>query len=214
MQKRSLLLTALLVIFSAFQVLAQELDLYIEQPEFKVLYRGYPNKIYVKKQGTNYLGDVRLELSGVNCEIVEGDKSGEYIVKPGSGRKATITVYKKEGDVTLRMIVSEFMVSNFPEPTLYWGGAKSGVTGSPKSLTIRAKYLPEIPLHVTFEITAWTLTCNGKSITGTGEDLSDAAQLLEEIKTPTTVAITATVVGIDGISRSVGGAWPSIPYPE
>ncbi|PWL28865.1 MAG: hypothetical protein DCO96_08600 [Fluviicola sp. XM-24bin1] len=177
----------------------------IELTELNVLYRGYPNK--VEASGSGY---ETVSLSGSNVSISKSGKG--YIVKPGGGRSATLSVTGRNADGASKVLKKgTYRVSNLPDPVLYWGGSKSGVKGSRSSRALLAKYTPEIPLKASFKVTKWKATApglKGPPPQGLGGSLGAASGLITNIPQGTALSITATVVGPDGISRQIGGSWP------
>ena len=176
----------------------------IELPELNVLYRGYPNKVIPTASGypETVLGVTNASKS----------KSGEfYIVKPGKGSKAYLTVSGRTADgktVSLKKV--EYRVTNLPDPTLYWGSAKSGKKAAKSSRLLMAKYPPEIPLKASFKIVKWTCFApglKGAPPTGSSGSLSSAGPLINAVKAGTGLSFNATVRGPDGIARQIGGSW-------
>ncbi|MCR9172876.1 MAG: hypothetical protein NXI10_10305 [bacterium] len=179
----------------------------LEQPELMVLYRGYPNRVFVNISEDADVSVNDIEVQCANCAISKVNKPGGYIVKPGAGKIAYITLYQKEGESLTEIYKAEYRVSNLPDPILYWGGSKSGTKAAPSSRVLLAKYTPEIPLKANFIVTKWTMTANGESISGEGSSLAPAGTIISKAEPGSLVAITAIVVGPDGIARQVGGAW-------
>ncbi|XOV68252.1 MAG: GldM family protein [Fluviicola sp.] len=179
----------------------------LEQPELMVLYRGYNNKILVNVPEGSERSVNDIELQGINYSAVKANKPGGFIVKPGKGTTTTLTLHTMDGDTLKEIYRAEYVVRNLPDPILFWGASKSGVKGSRSSRILLAKYTPEIPLEANFKVTSWTLTANGEQASGTGGNLSQAGPIIKKAEPGSQVAITAVVVGPDGIARSVGGAW-------
>ena len=176
----------------------------IELPELNVLYRGYPNKVDPTASG--YPTTI---LSASNASV---SKSGAiYIVKPGKGSKAYLTVSGKSADgKTVQLKKVEYRVTNLPDPTLYWGSAKSGAKAAKSSRLLMAKYPPEIPLKASFSIVKWTCFApglKGAPPTGAGGNLGSAGPLINAVKPGTGLSFNATVRGPDGIARQIGGSW-------
>ncbi|MCR9172191.1 MAG: hypothetical protein NXI10_06850 [bacterium] len=178
----------------------------IELTELNVLYRGYPNKVMASGSGYE-----TYSLSGSNVSISGNPNSG-YIVKPGGGKSATLSITGKNADGSSSVLKKgNYRVSNLPDPVLYWGGSKSGVKGSRSSRALLAKYTPEIPLEASFKVTKWTASApglKGAPPSGLGGSLAPAGALITAAPPGTALSITATVVGPDGIARQIGGSWP------
>jgi len=174
----------------------------IELTDLNILYRGYPNKVEVSGSGYE---TITLSGSGVS-------KSGKgYIVKPGKGKSAVLTVTGRNKDGSSKVLKSgKFRVSNLPDPTLYWGAAKSGKKGSKSSRLLQAKYSPEIPLKANFKVIKWTCYApglKGAPPSGAGSNLGSAGPLINAVKPGTGISFNATVRGPDGIARQIGGSW-------
>lgn len=178
----------------------------IELTELNVLYRGYPNKVMASGSGYE-----TYALSGSNVSISGNPNSG-YIVKPGGGNSATMSITGKNSDGTSSVLKkATYRVSSMPDPVLYWGGSKSGVKGSRSSRALIAKYGPEIPLEAKFSVTKWTASApglKGAPPQGMGGSLAPAGALIQAAPPGTSLSVTATVVGPDGIARQIGGSWP------
>lgn len=176
----------------------------IELVELNVLYRGYPNK--VEASGSGYQ---TTSLSGSNVSISKSGKG--YIVKPGKGRSATLSVTGKNADGASKVLKKgDYRVSNLPDPTLYWGSAKSGAKGSKGSRLLQAKYPPEIPLKANFTVVRWTCYApglKGAPPSGAGGNIAGAGPLINALKPGSGISFTCTVRGPDGIGRQVGGGW-------
>lgn len=176
----------------------------IELPELNVLYRGYANKVDPTASGYPF-----TVLTGSNCSV---SKSGDiYIAKPGSGKKAYLTVSGKTADgKTVQLKKVEYRVSNLPDPELYWGAAKNGTRGSKAETKLFAKYPPEIPLNAQFKIVDWECQVPGAAGApprGTGSNISAASGLLRAAKSGSQVSFICTVVGPDGVRRKKAGAF-------
>lgn len=177
----------------------------IELPELNVLYRGYDNKVDPTASGYD-----QTILSGTNATI---SKSGNlYIVKPGAGKEAQLTVSGKSSvlNKTVQLKTVKYRVSNLPDPELYWGAAKSGTKGSKAETKLFAKYPPEIPLNAQFRIVNWECQvpgAQGRPPSGTGSDISSASGLLRAAKPDMQVSFICTVVGPDGIQRKKAGSF-------
>lgn len=177
----------------------------IELPELNVLYRGYDNKVDPTASGYD-----QTILSGTNATI---SKSGTmYIVKPGAGKEAQLTVSGKSSatNKTVQLKTVKYRVSNLPDPELYWGAAKSGTKGSKAETKLFAKYPPEIPLNAQFRIINWECQvpgAAGRPPSGTGSDIGAASALLRAAKPDMQVSFICTVVGPDGIQRKKAGSF-------
>ncbi|XOV68253.1 MAG: hypothetical protein ACFHU9_03565 [Fluviicola sp.] len=205
-----LFLTVLGFLFCVFTINAQESIGAIQNLELNVLYRGYSNKI---KVATTECDNVTVKLVGRNCRVSPLNRPGEFVVKPGNGRLATLSIVRLEADSSETVIhETQYRVHNLPDPTLYWGGSRSGVKPSRHSRLILAKYPPEVPLSAYFSVKEWTMTIDSSHVTGVGGSLKAADSLIGSIKgsikANRTVQIEVKCVGPDGIVRSLTGQWP------
>ena len=176
----------------------------IELTDLNVLYRGYDNK--VKATASGY---PTTSLTGQNATV---SPSGDgYVVRPGGGKMAYLTVSGKDKDGnSFNLKRGEYRVSNLPDPVLYWGAAKSGEKGSRSSRLLLAKYPPEIPLNAKFTVVKWTCYApglKGAPPTGPGGNIAAAAPLINAVPPGTGLSFTCTVRGPDGIGRQIGGSW-------
>lgn len=178
----------------------------IEHPELQVLYRGYKNKVLLSLPDCYDLNFKDIELTGTNCKFTPVNKPGGYIVEPGLGNKAKITLNKKVGDSLQEIHSYEYLVYYLPDPILFWGTSKSGAKASKSQRVLVARYSPELPLQAVFKIRSWTLSSPAGTVSGIGSDLSAANEIINATEN-SLVAINAIVVGPDGIARSVGGSW-------
>ena len=176
----------------------------LEMLEKNILFRGYSNKIIaaVTNNGNRPVG-----LEGTNCQISRPDSVDYFIVRPGKGRQATISLFLIDNDSSVLIRTVEYRVMNLPDPELYFGRAKSGQKGKLGARTIEAKFPYDI-LEAEFEIRSWSISHGGDLYVGKGSDLSSADKLFKNIKESTGISINAVVRGPDGISRQLSGVWP------
>jgi gliding motility-associated protein GldM len=176
----------------------------IEMPEFNVLYRGYKNKVTATASGYD-----KTILSASGARI---SGSGPYVVTTtGRSSVAYLTVSGKNTATgkTASLKKVKYRVQNLPDPTLFWGSAKSGKKASKSSRTLIARY-DGIPLDARFRIVSWTCYApglKGAPPKGSGSSLSSANGLLRILKPGTGVSFNVKVVGPDGVIRQIGGAW-------
>jgi len=176
----------------------------IELTDLNVLYRGYPNNVEITASGYP-----TSSLTGSNASVSKSGKG--YVVKPGKGKSASLSVFGVDKDGNkVKLKTTQYRVSNLPDPTLYWGAAKSGTKGSKSSRLLQAKYSPEIPLKASFTIIKWTCYApglKGAPPSGPGGNLGSAGPLINAVKPGTGLSFNATVRGPDGIARQIGGSW-------
>jgi hypothetical protein len=178
----------------------------VSLPDMNVLYRGYDNKIEATASG---YPEAKVTGSGVSVS-----KSGNgYIGRVSGGTKeATISIsgFNKVTNKSVPLGSFKFRVRNLPPPSLFFGGVEDGGTASRAETRIFAKYGPEIPLNVSFQVLSWELIVAGAPITakGTGGQLdAKGVALLKQAKPGSTITIQTTVRGPDGVSRKKSGSF-------
>jgi len=178
----------------------------VSLPDMNVLYRGYDNKIEATASG---YPEAKVTGSGVSVS-----KSGTgYIGRVSGGTKeATISIsgFNKVTNKSVPLGSFKFRVRNLPPPSLFFGGVEDGGTASRAETRIFAKYGPEIPLNVSFQVLSWELIVAGAPITakGTGGQLdAKGVALLKQAKPGSTITIQTTVRGPDGVSRKKSGSF-------
>jgi len=177
----------------------------VSLPEMNMLYRGYDNKVEGVASG---YPESTLSGNGVTLS-----KSGKgWIGRPGAGRSCTITISGKNTvtNKTVSLGTFTFRVSNLPPPAIFFGSAADGETASKAETRLFAKYPPEIPLNVAFQVVSWELNVAGapRPAKGTGNQLTpDATSLLKQAKSGSTVSFMTQVKGPDGIIRKKSGVF-------
>lgn len=175
----------------------------IELPEFNVLYREYKNQVNATASGYP-----NTQLTGTNVTI---QKSGSgYIVKPGNGRTATLSVSGQTADGrTIQLKRMQFSVRRLPSADLYWGGQKQGGSINGSNL-LTAKLDPGVPLNTKYTVISWRATTTGMrapDVTGQGGNISSLRQLVNLIQPGQSVVITAKVRRPDNIIETRDGVW-------
>lgn len=174
----------------------------IELPQLNVLYRGYNNVVRVVASGFE---SAELNATGATYSKV-GD--GYHVVPSGSGKTAQLSVVGRSADgktVVLRR--TDFRVLNLPDPTLYWGGAKSGGNIPTGDFKLFMKYGPEVPLSASFSVTRWEMACGERPVSGTGNDVSSARQFILAVPKGRLVSVSTWVRGPDNIVRKITGVF-------
>ncbi|OFZ44424.1 MAG: hypothetical protein A3D92_18970 [Bacteroidetes bacterium RIFCSPHIGHO2_02_FULL_44_7] len=174
----------------------------IELPELNVLYRGYNNLVRVVASGFE---SAELNATGATYTKV-GD--GYHVVPSGSGRTAQLAVLGRSTDgktVVLRR--TDFRVLNLPDPTLYWGGSKSGGNIPTGDFKLFMKYGPEVPLNASFSVVRWEMACGERPVTGNGNDVSSARQFILAIPKGRLISVSTWVRGPDNITRKISGVF-------
>jgi gliding motility-associated protein GldM len=177
----------------------------VSLPEMNMLYRGYDNKVEGVASGYP-----ESTLSGNGVTLSRAGKG--WIGRPGAGRSCTITISGKNTvtNKTVSLGTFTFRVSNLPPPAIFFGSAADGETASKAETRLFAKYPPEIPLNVTFQVVSWELNVAGapRPAKGTGNQLNaDASSLLRQAKAGSTVSFMTQVKGPDGIIRKKSGVF-------
>lgn len=88
-----------------------------------VFYRDLENPLSVSVPGVSHQ-NVRVSISGGHQLIPQG--GGRYIVKPGTGREAVVTVDANIGGRTQRMGQYPYRIRNVPPPTPMFAGVRGG----------------------------------------------------------------------------------------
>ncbi|PWL28869.1 MAG: hypothetical protein DCO96_08620 [Fluviicola sp. XM-24bin1] len=175
----------------------------IELPGMNVLYRGYDNEVNATASGYP-----TTNLTGSNVSITR--KGSGYVVRPGSGGTATLSVSGKSTDgKTVQLKRMEYKVRRLPSPTLYWGGEKAGGR-APTSNLLRAMYGPEIPLNANFDVVSWKARAVGMrapDFTGNGSNVANIANLKRQVPSGTVIYIRAKIRRPDGVIEDVEGTW-------
>lgn len=203
------LLTTLTLLFATLSF-AQESSVAIESMEGNVLFRGYANKIRINshpEEGCYYA------LSGSNVSVSRS--SDHYIVKPGRGKTAYLTVTEKRKDgSTVLLRKKEFQIANLPDPSLHWGWTPAGKAVKDQKPELTCKYVGYYPLDASFEVKSWSAEFDGKTYSGEGSDITALNELIQTFTELTEFGITAEVQGPDGITRKLGGTWFIRPTTE
>jgi hypothetical protein len=177
----------------------------VSLPDMNVLYRGYDNRIEGVASGYD-----QTILAGNGVALT---KTGTgWIGKPGAGKEATISISGKNSvtNKTVSLGSYKFRVRNLPKPSLYFGGAEDGGQASKAETRLFAKYGPEIPLNVTFQVLSWELNISGapRPARGTGNSIAGEGQtFLKQAKPGSMVSFMTQVKGPDGVVRKVGGSF-------
>ena len=111
---------------------------------------------------------------------------------------------------SVRLKSLDFRVQNLPDPSLFWGGKKSGDKGNKNSNLLQAKYGPGIPLKAEFKIIKWKFLApglKGAPPTGAGGNIGQVSSLIRAVKPGTGISFVCDVKGPDGMVRKVGGSW-------
>ena len=175
----------------------------IEIPGYNLLYRTYDNIVDPTASG---FPETVLTGSGVSIT----KSNGMYVVRPtGNSKEATLIVSGKTKDgkiVQLKRV--NYKVSNLPKPTLYWGGSAPGEPGSIHNTSLIAKYGPEIPLNVKFDILSWEVQISGAAPQkGTGNSIASLKNFLKAAPKGSSVNIYTRVQTPQKLVLNVSGAY-------
>lgn len=176
----------------------------IELPELNVLYRGYKNLVNATASG--------FDQTDISVTNGSKSKSGEgWIVSPGRGATANITVIGRSTATgkSSNLKTSTFRVQNLPDPSLFWGGKKSGEKANKNSSLLQAQYGPGIPLKAQFTIIGWSFQSPqaNRPQTGSGGNIGAVSTIIRASKPGQQVGFVCTVRGPDGKTRKIGGTW-------
>ncbi len=193
----------------ACNTFAQE-QVAVELKEAKIMYRGYPNVIFVPQDScTEFVTDVVVVSNGT---IEKCENPGEYVVSPGSYRYTKLAVVRRSGDAivdTLR--VMEFYVRNLPAPQLYWGRHERGMAVHLFEDFLFAKYGDHIFLTAAFNIMSWTFYIDDQIISGTGRNVIKVKEYFMDYSSPIKVIVVAKVIGPDKREYEIQGDWVVMP---
>ena len=175
----------------------------IEIPGYNLLYRTYDNIVDPTASGFP-----KTVLTGSGVSITKSN--GMYVVRPtGNSKEATLIVSGKTKDgkiVQLKRV--NYKVSNLPKPTLYWGGSAPGEPGSINNTSLIAKYGPEIPLNVKFDILSWEVQISGAAPQkGTGNSIASLKNFLKAAPKGSSVNIYTRVQTPQKLVLNVSGAY-------
>ncbi len=195
-------LTSLLLIFASLSW-AQEPTAAIENMEENVLFRGYENQIVITshpKEGSAYT------LTGSNVVVTK--KGDRFIVRPGSGKTAFLTVSERSEDGRTHVIrKKEYRVKNLPDPSLYWGWTQAGKALQNPKPELTCGYVDYFQMDVNFTVVSWEAEYDGQMYSGEGTDISSLIELINSFTELTEFTIFAKVQGPDGITRKIDGTW-------
>lgn len=177
-----------------------------------ILYRGYKNKV---EFGTSdgrpfeiFIEDGKLISDTLVNQERETDSIVHYLMPYGS-KTTKVLFLNPSTKETFDTIV--FNVYNLPDPSLYWGAAKSGEIVMRSENRFFAKYGPEIPLNTSFKILEWELYipgATGSPIFGTGNTLDETAiSSLRLAKPGLSISLITLILGPDGVQRKVAGVF-------
>ena len=177
-----------------------------------ILYRGYKNKV---EFGTSdgrpfeiFIEDGKL-MSDTLVNQERETNSIVYYLMPYGSKTTKVLFLNPTTKEPFDTIV--FNVYNLPNPSLYWGAAKSGEIGRRSENRFFAKYGPEIPLNTSFKIVEWELYipgATGPPIFGTGNTLDETAMSSLRLAKPgLSISLITLIVGPDGVQRKVAGVF-------
>ena len=178
----------------------------ISLPDLNVLYRGIQNRVIAVASGFD---QTVLSGTGLNSLTKSGDS---WIVSPGSGRDATLTVSGKNSltNKTSILLTQKYRIMPLPKPELFWGAAADGEKAPLSQTKLFAKYGPGIPISAEFRIVNWTCQIpNSVSAppSGNGDDISSAVRLLRQSRPGMIAVFTCKVIGPDNKTQIVTGSY-------
>lgn len=174
-----------------------------------ILYRGYDNQVIPAVTNNK---SAKVVLKGKNVDIGKQENSDYYVVRPGHERIAFLYVVLEKGKKSDTIQTFGYRVSDLPNPTLFWGGASVEQRANIRETRLFLKYIPEIPLNVTFQIQSWELIHKNDTLIGEGNSLLHAETYLKTIQENTSIQINVIGIGPDKIQRAISGKWDVFPW--
>lgn len=176
----------------------------IESGDSRILFRGFDNSITPAVSNNN---GRPVGLRGTNCTVIGPDSVGEYIVRPGSGKTAELELFLIDKDTIVPVKTVVYSVVNLPDPVLYFGKVRSGDKASIYSRDIEVHFQEGYALSFEFKVLSWTLIYENETYTGIGSSINSAIGLIPKLKVNSSMSVRTTVLGPDGIKRSLEGTW-------
>lgn len=185
-------------------------SLVVSPTKMNVFYRGVDNPVSISVAG--------YSATAIQPSISNGtlsrDKDG-YIVKPGSGNSATVSVTVTNPDGSKKALPGvEFRVKSVPNPTPYFAGHGAGDANVRRSELLAAQgviaKMENFEFDLRFEVVSYTVSatiagnflekeCRGPALT------ADAKAVLEKVKPGQKVFVdNIKARGPDGTVRSLG----------
>lgn len=166
-----------LFVLTCFKSHAQSTYAVISQPEYNVLFDGYPNIIRVgwwKKPQV-------VEFVGEGMQVKKTGQQGTFECTPRGVKLSKIHAVNTKTKDTVASYT--FRVIPLPKPAVYLGEAREGEKVKNRSLlALAVKLDDDAPISSTYEITEWEITFpnDNKLYTGTGNQLT--AEVVEKIR--------------------------------
>ena len=185
-------------------------SLVVSPTKMNVFYRGVENPVSISVAGYS---STNIQPS-MNNGTLGKDRDG-YVVKPGAGPTATISVTVTNPDGTKKSMPGvEFRVKNVPNPAAFFAGKGVSDNTVKKNEIVAAQgviaRMENFEFDLKFEIVSYTVTATiagnvlEKPCTGPGLS-ADAKAVLEKIKSGQKVFIeNIKAKGPDGTIRSLG----------
>jgi hypothetical protein len=149
---------------------AQEAEVVLSLPEYKILYNFYAYNVAFGSIEGNLEYDI----------VVEGGTLEDNRVLTIDSSEVKLIFLKKNTNDTINIV--SYLAYPLPEPNIYLGGKSDGESVNKAVTSIQVKYGPEITLvGVNFPVSGWTLISNGREVSGAGSELNTAAcELMKE----------------------------------
>lgn len=135
----------------------------VSATRMNVFYRNLDNPLSVSVPGVSH-GNVSVSISAGHQLVSQG--GGNYIVKPGAGRDATITVSARIGTQTQTMGSFPYRIRNVPPPTPLFAGSKGGNISKQQILAtpLASAFLEEFLFEgVTFNVSSFNFVIRERS---------------------------------------------------
>ncbi len=178
------------LLLQTFNMFAQE-QVAVELKEAKIMYRGYPNVIFVPQDFCN--GSVTDVVVVSNGTIEKREKLGEYVVFPKNTGYLDIAILRVFESVILDTLrVVRYKVNSPPPPNLFWGKYEDGMSVHLFENHIFAKKSDHVYINQEFTVISWKFYVGDTVVSGIGLNVSAAKELFKEgVTTPTEIVIVA-----------------------
>ena len=135
----------------------------VSATRMNVFYRDLENPLSVSVPGVSH-GNVSVSISAGHQLVSQG--GGNYIVKPGAGRDATITVSARIGTQSQTMGSFPYRIRNVPPPTPLFAGSKGGPIAKQQIVAnpVASAYLEEFLFEgVNFTVSSFNFVIRERS---------------------------------------------------
>ena len=152
---------------------SQSIELVVGQPDYNVLYDGYPNLIKIgwwsKPPPVEYFGE--------GMEVKKTNRKGYYECTPRGVKRAKLVAINSKTKDTVA--TQAFRIIPLPKPIVFLGMTREGEKLTNRAqLSILIRYAESVMITGTFEVKEWeiSLSNDNQLYTGTGNQLSAEVQ--------------------------------------